>query len=732
MQHVGFVLSRSDPYAILDLDNPFRRSQDKSLIVAGDPDYEEAVANSERHKRIYEAFSSYAELSQSGEGVHIVVRGALPKGVRRDKVEVYSDARYMIFTGRVLRNLPITDHQSLLDVIYAEMDSTRMVELVDVQGTVSDERILDIASNAENADKFNRLCAGDMTGYPSQSEADFALLSMFCFYTKDNEQVRRLFRLTALGKREKAVKNDVYLNRALSKIRAVQSPPVDLSGFLSAQSSAMPENGGADGSADVGYNGLPTPDYAEAHVGFDSLPSDQPVENPPAYAEEPPPRVERISVPPGLVGEVAQYIYSSATRPVEEIALMASLALCAGILGRSYNVSGTGLNQYLILLAKTGSGKEGAAGGIDALIAAVRQTVPMADEFVGPGTFASGQALIRVLDRQPCFVSILGEFGLTLQSICDKNASPANVVLRKVLLDLYAKSGFDKMLRPSVYSDQDKNTGLVRAPNVSILGESTPETFYSSLDASHIAEGLVPRFCVLEYNGPRPPRNPHAFHRPSQQLVHKLSDAVTCALATAQNGTCAPVQLDRDAQAILDAFDTVADAKINGAQGDVEMQLWNRAHLKALKLAALLAVGCNLHQPIVNATLAQWAVDFVRRDVETLASKFSQGVIGHGDHQQENDIRTAFEEYPKLGAKQRTSYKVPRCIIDKNVVPYVYLKTRLRLRASFKNDRRGAVEALQRALADMAKAGTIRQVPPDQALKELGTSAPVYIQGEAW
>jgi hypothetical protein len=712
LAHVGFVLCRSDPYTIIDLDNPFRR-KDKSLIVAGDADFEEALQNQTRQEKIYNAFDSYAELSQSGEGVHIVVRGSIPKGVRRDKVEIYSADRYMICTGRVLRNAPITDHQLLLDAIFAEMDSTiPEAELVDVQSSQSDDQIYRMASTAANADKFNQLWRGDLTGYPSQSEADFALLSMLCFYTRDNEQVRRLFRFSALGKREKAVKNDVYLNRCLRKIRAVQSPPVDLSGFLNAHASVDPAT-------------LPEPVYhapAPAYV----------VDSPPAYAEEPAPTVSRISLPPGLVGEMAQYFYSSATRPVEEVSLMAALSLCAGVLGRSYNVSNTGLNQYLILLAKTGSGKEGAASGIDALVAETRKTVPAVDEFVGPGTFASGQALIRVLDRHACFVSVLGEFGLTLQSLCDKNASPANVVLRKVLLDLYAKSGFDKVLRPSVYSDQEKNTGLVCAPNVTILGESTPETFFHGLDSSHIAEGLIPRFCVLEYDGPRPARNPHAFHRPPGQLIGRFSDAVTRALATAQNQTCAPIQFDSAATRLLDAFDSHADTKINGASADVEMQLWNRAHLKALKLAGLLAAGCNLDQPVITGELAQWAIDFVGRDVGTMAAKFSQGAVGQGDHRQEDDIRSAVERYPQLTAKQRKQYKVPNGLLDKNVVPYIYLKTLLRLRSSFKTDRRGAVEALQKALADMVRAGTLALVPPDQALKELGTTAPVYIRDESW
>ena len=695
--HVGFVLSVYDPYTIIDLDDPYVR-KDKSAIQPEDPDYEEACIRAARHTHILNAFSSYAELSQSGRGLHIIVRGSLPSGVRRDKVEVYSTARYMICTGQAINNLPITDQQELLNIIYSEMASTVSSALEEVPSFLSDSAIVDMASRASNSAKFNALCKGDLNGYPSQSEADFALLTMLCFYTKSNEQVRRLFRLTVLGEREKAQRNDDYINRALSKIRARQAVPlVDLTALV-------------------------------------NQPTTQTTTTEEREVEEEEYKPSNLLYPPGLIGNCAEYIYSSATRPVPEVGLMSAIALVAGVVGRSYNISNTGLNQYLMLLAKTGTGKEGAAGGIDALIGSLRPLLPAADEFIGPGTFASGQALIRVLDKRPCFVSVLGEFGLTLQQLCDKNAGSHHVMLRKVLLDLFAKSGHSKVLRPSVYSDQDKNTESVRAPNVTILGESTPETFYSSLDSSHIAEGLVPRFLVREYTGPRVARNRSAFHAPHHNLVHSLKAAVEVALQTRQNETCCPVSTDRHAQDVLDGFDVYADEKINTAPpGDVDAQLWNRAHIKSLKLAALVAVGCSIHQPVITKEVADWSVDFVRNDVENMARRFASGDVGAGDHNQDKDIRAAVDHYASMTVKQRTAYKVPKLLVDKpNLVPYVFLKRYCGMRASFKNSPKGSTMAIQMAVNDLVRSCTLKQIPPDQALKELGVESPVYIKGESW
>lgn len=678
MKHVGFVLAPWDAYTIIDLDNK--------------PESPCTEEQWQRHQKILEAFDSYTERSASGTGYHIIVKGQIPAGVHRDNVEVYSQSRYMICTGDVVRDAPIADYQSLLDHLYQEMTPALTAELEEYESQLSDIEIVETASNAVNGDKFNELCKGDWQamGYESQSEADFALLSIFAFYTHDNEQVRRLFRMSPLGKREKAVRNDKYLNFALGKIRAKQPPLVD----------------------------------------FDAL--KQSFETKPAPKEQP--KLSQVpSLPPGLVGELADYIYRSAIRPVPEIALGAALALCSGIAGRSYNISGAGLNQYLILLAKTGAGKEGAVTGIDNLIAAVRPQVPMVDQFIGPSAFASGQALIKVLDERPCFVSVLGEFGLTLQQLCDPRASSAQLVLKKVLLDLYSKSGWNKILRSSVYSDTEKNTKVIQAPNVTILGESTPESFFEGLDPHHIAEGLIPRFSIIEYNGPRPPRNRNANQPPDANLVARLTELVTVSLTTSNNNTCGSVQIESQALSLLDAFDTECDKLINDAATEVDIQLWNRAHLKALKLSGLIAVGCNPHSPTVTADIANWAIQFIRQEVSVILERFQQGEVGTGDHRQEQDIRKAIEAFFDMSAEQKKQYRVPdKMLKDVTAVPYHYLRRRLRLRSAFKNDRRGAAKALEEALADLVNAEILNEVPKQQALERFNARSTIYVLGQNW
>lgn len=83
---VGFVFSESDPYTGVDLDR------------CRDPQTGELE---EWARAIVDVLGGYAEISPSGRGVHVIVRGKVPtkKGGR---LEVYSTRRFFTVTGETL------------------------------------------------------------------------------------------------------------------------------------------------------------------------------------------------------------------------------------------------------------------------------------------------------------------------------------------------------------------------------------------------------------------------------------------------------------------------------------------------------------------------------------------------------------------------------------------------------------------------------------------------------
>ena len=63
---------------------------------------------------------------------------------------------------------------------------------------LTDDDVIRLARDAKNSAKFEALWLGDVSGYPSDSEADQALISLLAFYTQDEEQLDRLYRQSSL------------------------------------------------------------------------------------------------------------------------------------------------------------------------------------------------------------------------------------------------------------------------------------------------------------------------------------------------------------------------------------------------------------------------------------------------------------------------------------------------------------------------------------------------------
>ena len=681
-KQIGFVLTPWDPYTIIDLDNkPEKPCTPEQLQL---------------HNRILNAMQTYTEISTSGTGYHIVLKGTVPAAVHRDNVEIYSHSRYMVFTGNTINSFPIRENQAILDNMYSQMyvESTRAT-LVDMEESISDEELVDLAYNAVNGDKFDTLAKGfwEDLGYPSQSEADLSFISMLTFYSQSDEQVRRIFRLSELGQRDKARKDDKYINFAIGRCRATQGQPVEFGTIAE--------------SVDAFAESL----IGKTHVAIESQQEQEIIHKPTAL------EVDDTVFPPGLVGEVAHYIYSSAVRPVKKIALAGAIALVAGIVGRCYNFSNTGLNQYVILLATTGTGKEGAQNGISNLVERVSSKAPSVHDFFGPGAYSSGQALVRTLDERKCFFSIMGEFGITLSRITDPRANAADKTFRKVILDLYGKSGWNQYLQSSVYADSEKNTQQVRAPALTILGESTPEEFFGTLSGRNIADGLIPRFLLLQYKGKRPARNLNANHPPDDRLVEKLTAIVSKALQSAANNINCPVGIEPDALAMLDAFDLKADNEINNPEADdASKQLWNRAHLKALKLAALIAVGINYNNPIINMDCARFAIDMVSKDIETMMGNFRSGLMASDEVRREQLVHQACVDYLAMDYRKRLTYIRNTTLAKLEIVPIAFLRRRLRNVSDFA-DVGDTGRALDNAIKSLVDMQDLKPIPHTELMK---------------
>lgn len=682
---IGFMLSANDPYTIVDLD----KAKDETEL--------------KRQMKVFEELSSYSERSPSGDGLHIIVKAKIPQGRRRCNIELYHDSRYMTMTGNVYFNAPIIERQNVIDMIYNQMGAGNGAKYYDKEGkpeTQSDAEIIEMALNAENGVKFRELHEGRWEGlYSSQSEADFAYIDILGFYSQNITQLLRLFWASPLGARPKAKRME-YVLGMIHKSFDNQLDPVDL---------------------------IENQDAAERAIAAGTLPV-----IPPAETNADDSEILRkikalaplgpLTMPSGLMGEIAKYIYDSAWSQIPEVALASAIGLMAGITGRAYNVNGLGLNQFVLLLGPTGIGKEQLNTGTNKLMTAVskatatdKTAIPAASMFIGPSELASGQALLKRLGdpNKRSFVSIIGEFGYKMQQLSHPRASTSELMLKRVLLDLYNKSGHGNVLGASEYAQKENNVDAIPNPAVSLVGEATPSTFFAAIDEKMITDGLLPRFLTIQYEGLVPYGNENCVNvYPSSELVSRLGQLCTNSLRLQAENIAHNVGMEPEAKDFLRKFHMLAVDLINQTGKDALRELWNRAHTKVMKLAAKVAIGNNPYEPVITIRDTHWAFNVVVNDILNISGKFARGEIGKNTEESEQ-YKTLLEsavEYITRSYEELKGYQIDKRLHEERVITKSFLQNRAGKMAIFRNDPARAATALDKMIKTACECGDLEEI----------------------
>lgn len=132
---------------------------------------------------------SYAELSPSGKGIHIICRGSLPKnGRRKGNVEMYESGRFFTVTGNRFGDFSeIRDCTQTIIPLHEKYIGGGLTEPAAkpkpaAQIPTTAGEVIALAANAKNGAAFSALFSGDISGYASQSEADMAFCNMLAFW----------------------------------------------------------------------------------------------------------------------------------------------------------------------------------------------------------------------------------------------------------------------------------------------------------------------------------------------------------------------------------------------------------------------------------------------------------------------------------------------------------------------------------------------------------------------
>ena len=170
---------------------------------------------------------------------------------------------------------------------------------------------------------------------------------------------------------------------------------------------------------------------------------------------------------------------------------------------------------------------------------------------------------------------------------------------------------------------------------------------------------------------------------------------------------------------------------MNDSNNEVELQLWNRAHLKALKLGALIAVGVHQYQPCITDELAEWAINFITAEITGVAKRFESGDVGMGDSKQAADMQRKIEAYFQTTRATKT-VDINSVMFKDKIIPYAIAWQRVSGLSSFKNDRLGVKAALKNNIQLFIDLGYLVEISKHDLAKKYGYSGNAYGIGNSW
>lgn len=195
--------------------------------------------------------------------------------------------------------------------------------------------------------------------------------------------------------------------------------------------------------------------------------------------------VESLVPQKGLIRDIYNYYCQTAFYCSPIMGMATAMSLVETLFGRRVQTdNGCRTNDYNVVLAATGSGKENCQKTITRIMQAAN-----ALHMILPSGVQSGNGLLTALSEQPCSLWIKDEFGVYLEAVFGKKKNPHKEDVGRLLLELYNLS--DSYFSGNAHSSGSKCQ--IEQPHLSLLGLSTAGGLANNLDYNVIEGGSMSR-----------------------------------------------------------------------------------------------------------------------------------------------------------------------------------------------------------------------------------------------
>jgi hypothetical protein len=418
-----------------------------------------------------------------------------------------------------------------------------------------------------------------------------------------------------------------------------------------------------------------------------------PVMLPPTTSDEPAMAIPRfITNPPGILNDIAAWITATAPKAQPELSLAAAISLGATCTQRIYRSNLANFTSlYMVMVAKSTEGKEHPQSCVERVL-----TAAGLQSLIAGSGYTSAGAVFSALLRQPSHIAIIDEMGKLLKLSRSKGNANSEAAIDK-LVEAFGK--LNGVIRPPVYSTMTMTKAqagamqgavqMIHNPAVSILGATTPSTFYGNLTDDLVQDGFLGRLIVVESSQPRqlarfvdqtdPPARIVEWCKKVNAPAQRTGNLSDIAMAE-MPATTVGMEIRDECQELMRAFET----ELNQLKDQFEPEhldvLLGRTFEKALRLAMIAAKACDPNTVTVRREHLEWAISYVRHyDMAMIRAVRKNRIVNQID----TDMKKAVD-YIKGARKYASDPKLAHLasVLASGAMPRQLLLKKMHMKAS--------------------------------------------------
>lgn len=332
--------------------------------------------------------------------------------------------------------------------------------------------------------------------------------------------------------------------------------------------------------------------------------------------------LEFLIHPPGLLGEICEWINETAIKQQPFLTLACALTFCGVLFGRKVCDSlGSRTNLYCMGIADSSAGKAHAPAQIRRLCEAAGCT-----DLLGGVDVASDTAIESRMERYPASLFLWDEIGYLLTHI-RSGVSQYHVRIIPLLMKLYSAAG--SIFKGREYADVERQR-VISQPCCCIYGTSTPQRFQEGITPEELQDGWLSR-CLVFQTRADPPKDRRDCDMPVPQDIAEqvtkwytrqidITDGQDISAFAVYRGATNEATMQPPKQIVITRSDeaeklfiALDDESIAfGKANPMLACLWTKSEENARRIALILAASENYDAPAISGPIADYACRLIR------------------------------------------------------------------------------------------------------------------------